>query len=100
MSVTIYGQHAHDAIFEDDNGWARVPLNELDRLREIAWRSSDNHITRLGRAYHRDTLAAVIRDYNCGGLAHLDTCHACDDAAPFNLADARPTCPAHASQED
>ena len=29
MSVTVYGRHDDDAVFEDDNGPARVPLRAL-----------------------------------------------------------------------
>ena len=32
MSVTIYGHHDGDAIFEDDNGPARIPGAEIARI--------------------------------------------------------------------
>ena len=32
MSVTIYGRHDDDAVFEDDNGPARIPGAEIARI--------------------------------------------------------------------
>ncbi len=36
MSVTVYGRHDDDAVFEDDNGPARVPLRALAMLHHAA----------------------------------------------------------------
>ena len=41
MSVAVYGRHDDDAVFEDDNGPARVPLrapgvgNSIPHLRQF-----------------------------------------------------------------
>jgi hypothetical protein len=36
MSVTVYGRHDDDAVFEDDNGPARIPLRALAMLHHAA----------------------------------------------------------------
>ncbi len=36
MSVTIYGHHDGDAIFEDEGGMARIPLRMLALLHHAA----------------------------------------------------------------
>ena len=104
MSVTIYGHHDGDAIFEDDNGIARVPLRALAMLHHAADMSRSEYATWDGppaRRFHRDTLAAVKRDYEDDNLPELDTCSRCgDEAAPFDLADARPVGPNCYPKED
>jgi hypothetical protein len=95
MSVTIYGQHDGDAIFEDDNGWARVRLDDLDDLhRRASWSGYAHYATRV---YDRDAIREVRKDWRRGRLPQLDTCthDGCEEAAPFELRNARPVCPAH-----
>lgn len=94
MSVVIVGHHHGNAIFTDDNGPARLPLDSLARLHGLADRSANARVTVLGRRYDRDDLGAVLRDYDNGSLPELDTCSVChDEPAPFDLADARPVGP-------
>jgi hypothetical protein len=31
VSVTIYGRHDGDVIFEDENGWASIPVRRVGR---------------------------------------------------------------------
>ena len=101
MSVTVYGRYDDDAVFEDDNGPARVPLRALAVLHHAADVGRTEYATwqvQPVRRFHRDVLAAVLRDYVNDDLPELDSCatSGCDQAAPFVLADARPTCHLHA----
>ena len=101
MSVTIYGRYDDDAIFEDDNGPARIPLRALAMLHHAADMGRTEFATWQGppvRRFHRDDLRAVLRDYEDDNLPPLDSCATagCDQPAPFVLAHARPTCHDHA----
>ena len=72
--VIVYGQHHGDAIFEDDNGLASIPLRVLPVVHHSADVADSGYVTYDGRRYHRDTLAAVRRDHEADALAELDTC--------------------------
>lgn len=98
--VTIYGQHAGDAIFEDESGMARVPLRAIGVLSHSAAVTRAHRATWDGRTFDRDVLAAVRRDWENDDLPDLDTCATtgCDEAAPFLLAHARPACSHHAKE--
>ena len=101
MSVTVYGRYGDDAVFEDDNGLASVPLRALAMLHHAADRCRTEYATWQGppvRRFHRDTLRAVLRDYEDDNLPELDSCatSGCDQPAPFVLAHTRPTCHDHA----
>lgn len=102
MSVTIFGQHAGDVIFADDNGPARIPLRALGVLSHSAAIARTNRAAFNGRTFGRDDLAAVRRDWENDDLPPLDTCATtgCDEAAPFQLRDTRPACETHARAED
>ena len=59
MSVTVYGRHDDDAVFEDDNGPARVPLRALAMLHHAADMGRTEFATWQGppaRRFHRDDL--------------------------------------------
>ena len=101
MSVTVYGRYGDDAVFEDDNGPASIPLRALWLLHHAADRGRTEYATWQGppvRRFHRDDLAAVKRAYEDDDLPELDSCatSGCDRPAPFALANARPTCHLHA----
>lgn len=100
MSVTIYGQHAGDAIFEDDNGWARIPLRVIPALSHAAAMADAGYAAWAGRRYDRDDLAALRNALLTDGLPRLDSCaqSGCDEAAPFDNAQARPLCHLHAKE--
>jgi hypothetical protein len=57
MSVTVYGRHDDDAVFEDDNGPARIPLRALAVLHHAADMGRTEFATWQGppvRRFHRD----------------------------------------------
>jgi hypothetical protein len=59
MSVTVYGRHDDDAVFEDDNGPARIPLRALALLHHAADMGRTEYATWQGppvRRFHRDDL--------------------------------------------
>ncbi len=99
VSVTIFGRHDGDVIFDDDNGPAVVPLAELDDLHRRAARTG--YATFDGRRFDRDAIREVRKDWRRGRLYSLDTCtyDGCDAAAPFNLRDTRPRCALHAKED-
>jgi uncharacterized protein YifN (PemK superfamily) len=74
MSVTVIGLLDTLAVFEDGNGEARIDVHDIARLHTLADMSNDEHVTRLGRRYHRDTLGAVKRDFENGDMRVLDQC--------------------------
>ena len=95
--VTVYGQFDGDAIFEDPNGLARVPLRAIGVLSHSAQVSRSGRATFDGRTYDRDTLAAVRRDWENDDLLKLDPCghSGCDQAGPFTTGRI-PACHNHA----
>ena len=76
MSVTIYGQHDGDAIFEDDinEGLQRVPVRLVHTLHQHACMSIADEIAWMGRTYARDDLGAIRKDIDANALMRLDTC--------------------------
>lgn len=102
--VEVYGHHGTDAVFEDPQGPARIPLRMIPALSHTA--AINGRVNWGGRTFDRDVLLAVRRDLLAGpkpfgGLASLDTCatDGCDEAAPFDLRDGRPACAQHKREE-
>jgi hypothetical protein len=101
VSVTIYGRHDGDVIFEDDNGWASIPVRVLPVISYACIRREADGAAWAGRFFDRDVLLALRGDLDANALHELDTCTAdgCEEAAPFNLRDTRPRCARHATEE-
>jgi hypothetical protein len=74
VSVTIYGRHDGDVIFEDDNGWASIPVRVLPVISYACIRREADGAAWAGRFFDRDVLLARPRS-TCAtpGRCALDT---------------------------
>jgi hypothetical protein len=102
MSVTIYGQHDGDAIFEEDHsdGLERIPTKVIHVLyRDAIYRGADE-VKWLGRPFLVDSIGALRRDLDAGALPELDTCAFTTPAGDCdNPAIHGPWCPQHADED-
>ena len=104
--ITIHGKYQGEAVFEDDNGLAQIPLRIIPALSHDANTREpppdrDPGAAWAGRWFDRDALAAVRRDLEQDALLDLDSCPLCVDspALTTDLRD-RPVCLAHAPHDD
>lgn len=94
MSVEVTGLYGDIALFADEFGPAEIPVRDLARLHYLADMANDCKVTVLGRRYHRDTLAAPLRDFENGDLPVLDPCSFCHDApGTQDMGDGKKACP-------
>lgn len=96
MSVDVVGLWGDIAIFSDENGPAELNVRDLSRLHTKAdFAPRQPVVTHNGRRYHRDTLAAPLRDFENGDLRVLDPCDFCHDGPGTEpMGDGKTACPA------
>jgi hypothetical protein len=98
MSVTIHGRWHGDAIFDDDNGDAAIPVRVIPVLSHDAAMADAGHAAWAGRRYDRDVLLALRHDVEANALPELDDCSNCHDApGVHDMGDGCTFCPGCAS---
>ena len=86
----IEGRHV---FLDDAHGWpTHIPADRIPALLDAAKNNDNGRATFAFRPFDRDLLQGAADLIN---QADACTADACDNAAPFDLADARPKCITH-----